>query len=134
MENNKLIKTFINKNNKFAIVGVSRDITKYGRIIYEKLKKLNYKVYGINPNIKFINEDKIYNQLSEIKDIDVVIFVVHPEIVKKYLNECKKLKINKIWLQPGSESPDIIQFCKENNIDCLFNQCIILNSQEEKND
>ena len=125
MESKNLIKEFVNKKNKFAIIGVSRDTTKYGRIVYDNLKRLGYAVYGINPNIDSIDENKIYNKLAELENVDVVVFVVPSEIVKKYLNECVRLKIDKIWLQPGSESSEVIKFCNENNIDCLHNQCIM---------
>jgi predicted CoA-binding protein len=116
------------KENSFAIVGISRDLNKYGRIVYEKLKKQGYKVYGINPNIDFIDGQKIYSNLSELDSIDVVIFVVPPMIVKTYLDECVRLKIKIIWLQPGSEDKEIIDFCNKKEIICVHNQCIMLNS------
>ena len=37
----------------------------------------------------------------------------------------KQLNINKIWMQPGSESDKAIEMCKQNNIKCTHNSCIM---------
>ncbi len=129
MKSENIIDNFLDKGNKYVIIGVSRDKKKYGRVVYDNLKSQGYEVLGINPNVDFIDGEKIYNNLSELKDIDVVVFVVPPKIVERYLKECIALDIEKIWLQPGSESVEIINFCKQNGIACLHDQCIMLSKQ-----
>jgi predicted CoA-binding protein len=124
-----LIKDFLNQKNNFAIVGVSRNPKKYGRIVYENLKNKGFTIFGINPKIDKIDNDKIYDdliQLSKFKKIDVIIFVVPPNIVKEMIADCLKLGIKKIWLQPGSESNEIIKTFAQNKIDVIYNQCIML--------
>ena len=54
------IDAFLNKNNVFAVMGVSRNPAKNGYIIYQDLKKKDYKAYPINPIAKMINGDKSY--------------------------------------------------------------------------
>ena len=134
MEQNKqnnIIKRFIDKNNVFAVVGVSRDKSKYGRKVFDDLKKFGYEVYPINSKVDHISKYPCY---ADIKDLpvkpDVISFVVPPEIVEKLIIECKKLNINKVWLQSGSESKKTIDYCKENNIECLHNRCILLSLNE----
>lgn len=119
--------SFLDKKNIFAVIGVSKDTKKYGRIIFDYLKTHNYTVYPINPNEKFISEDKCYPKLKDLpQKPDVVVFVVPPNITKKVLVQCKNLNITKIWLQPGSESKETIDYCKNNELECLHNQCIML--------
>lgn len=122
------IKEFIDKNNIFAVVGVSKDKTKYGRKVFDDLKKSGYKVFPINPKVDFILKYKCYKTLKDLPiKPDVVNFVVPPKVVEKVIIECKELGINKVWLQPGSESDKVIEYCKSNKIECLHNQCVLLN-------
>ncbi len=128
MKEQNIIEKFINKNNIFAVVGVSKDETKYGRKVFDDLKNAGYKAYPVNPKLEFILEDKCYASLKDLPvKPDVVSFVVSPKVVESVIIECKELGINKIWLQPGSESEKVINYCKDNNIECLHNQCIMLN-------
>ena len=122
------IKKFINKKNIFAVIGVSKNINKYGRKVFDDLKKYGYKVFPINPKEDFILENKCYKNLKSLPiKPDVVSFVIPPAIGIKVIKECNELGIDKVWLQPGSESNDIIEYCKNNNIECLHDQCVLLN-------
>ena len=128
MKEQTIIEKFINKDNVFAVVGVSKDKSKYGRKVFDDLKKFGYKVYPVNPKLELISENKCYATLKELPiKPDVVSFVVPPQVVETLIIKCKELGINKVWLQPGSESEKVINYCKDNNIECLHNQCIMLN-------
>ncbi|MHA1836040.1 MAG: CoA-binding protein, partial [Candidatus Odinarchaeia archaeon] len=52
--------------------------------------------------------------------------VVPPSIGIEIVKEAKKLGIKKIWLQPGAESDEIISYCKKNNMDVVYGQCIMI--------
>jgi hypothetical protein len=58
------------------------------------------KVIPINPNEKKILNKKVYPTLSEVKKIDVVIFVVPPKVTENLLEEIKTLNIKNVWMQP----------------------------------
>jgi len=123
---NDNIKKFLDKKNIFAVVGVSKNPEKYGHQVYQDLKKEGYQVYPINPNANEILGDKCYSKLNELPIIpDVVNIVTQPEITEKIIKECKKLGINKIWMQPGSENQNAIDYCIKNNIKHLENVCVI---------
>jgi predicted CoA-binding protein len=52
--NEQLIASFLDRKNVFAVVGVSRDPSKYGHQIYKDLRSAGYKVYAVNPTrVKF---------------------------------------------------------------------------------
>ena len=120
----------INKNYIYAIIGASNNEEKYGNKILKDLLNKKFNLIPINPKEKEILGLKCYATLSEYykenKLIDVVIFVVPPNITEKKLFEVKKLNINKVWMQPGSESEKAINFCKENNIEIIYNSCIMV--------
>ena len=115
----------------FAIVGASRDTSKYGYKVFLSLKKSGYKVYPINPNAKeLLGGLRCYSSLKELPEKpDVVVTVVPPKIALKTVKEASKLGITKIWMQQGSESEEAIEFCKQKSINCTTNTCIIITNE-----
>lgn len=59
--------------------------------------------------------------------VDVVNIVVPPTMTERIVQECVKLGLSRVWLQPGAESKKAIEFCKENNIKVVYNACVTLN-------
>ncbi len=123
------IDAFLNKNNVFAVVGVSRNPSKFGYIIYQDLKRKGYKVLPINPNAKIINGDKAYASLSELPiQPDVVDIVVPPNVAFYVVKECNALGIQKVWLQPGAESDEVVDFCYDHDIEVIYGMCVLVES------
>lgn len=88
-----------------AVAGVSADASKYGHKIFRDLLKSGFEVKGVNPKGGFVLGNNICKSLAEIeKKPDVVIMVVPPEAAVQVLEDCNKLGIKEVWLQPGSES------------------------------
>lgn len=120
------IENFLSSKN-FAVVGVSRNKRKFGNVIYSELKKRGMNAIPINPNVDSIDNEKCYKNLSEYKgNIDSVITVVPPKVTRDILNDCKTLRIKKIWLQQGSESKEVIQFCDANDFTYVSNKCLLM--------
>jgi len=119
----------LDKNKNYVVIGASKNKEKYGYKVLKDLKKSGYKVTPINLKEKEILGLKTYKNILDINfKIDVAIFVVPPKITEKILKEVKKIKIKKVWLQPGSENKKSIEYCKKNNIECIHNSCIIINN------
>lgn len=119
----------INYQN-FAVIGVTNNHDKYGYKIFQRLKQLNKTIYGISPIYKDIDGIATYSSLSEVnKKIDVAVFVVNPQLGIKYVKECQKLKINHIWLQPGTYNDKLISIIKDASI-TYYPNCILVESQD----
>ena len=56
--NPNLINDFLRKQNVFAVVGVSKNPSKYGHQVYKDLKEAGYVVYAVNQNIDKILGDR----------------------------------------------------------------------------
>jgi len=111
-----LIKEFM-VQKRFAIVGATANPEKYGNQIFKNLRARDYEVYPVNPRLKELEGVRCYASLDDIPvKVDVVDFVVPPEVTEATLQECKRLGLNRIWLQPGSESEAAIGYCHENNL------------------
>ena len=126
MNSKKLVEEFLSLD-KIAVVGVSRKRNKFGNVIYRELKKKGYQVYPINPNTNIIEEDICYPDLLSLPEkIDAVIINVPPAQTEKVVREIIKAKINKVWIQQGSQSDEAISFCKQNGIECISNECVLM--------
>jgi len=124
---------FINKNNIIAVVGVSTNRDKWGWKIYNELGSAGFRVYPINPKYNKIGKDICYPDLKSLpKKPDVVVTIVPPHVTEKIARQCRDTGINKIWMQPGSESEDAIIFCKNNNIKIVANACFAVNMMEKE--
>jgi predicted CoA-binding protein len=123
--------SLVNENNKYAVIGVSKNPEKYGHRVFKDLLGAGWIVYPVNPKESEILGQKVYPKLLNIDEkIDVVIFVVPPKVTLEVLNEVKEIGIKNVWLQPGSESKEAIEYCKENEINCIHDACIMI---ERKN-
>ncbi len=119
---------FLNKGNKIAVAGVSADSKKWGFKIYKELKSAGLQVYPLNPKYKTVGQDICYPTLEALPEIPtVVITIVPPKVTEQIVEQCKKIGIKKVWMQPGSESEKAIKFCKHNNIEVMHDACFIVN-------
>ena len=74
------------------------------------------------------NDHKVYKTLEDVSEqIDIAVFVVPPKVTESILPIVLKEGIKVVWMQPGSESDRAINFCKENNIECIHNACVMIN-------
>ena len=122
-----LIKEFM-AQKRFAVVGATTDTKKYGNEIFRNLISRGYEVYPVNPRLKELEGIKCSPSLSDIPvKVDVVDFVVPPTVTEEILKECKELELDRIWLQPGSESEAAVAFCDENNLKVVHGVCVMLN-------
>lgn len=115
------------KKKKIAIVGVSEDSQKFGYKIFRDLLKEGYNVEGINPKGGRIFEKEIYKSLNDLnKKPQLVITVVPPSVTDKVVDDCIKLGIKEIWMQPGSESKKAIEKAVKNGVKVTSNQCFMV--------
>ena len=129
----KIIKNFLNKKNTIGFVGATIQKEKWGYKKYKEIKDAGFKVYPINPKYDKVDGDKCFPNLKSLIEFlnekpNFVITIVPPEITKKTVEQCKKLGIDKIWMQPGSESEEVIELCKESNIEFVHGVCIVVDA------
>jgi predicted CoA-binding protein len=117
----------IKKDEIIAVVGVSLDENKYGNKVFFNLLYKGYKVFAVHPDG---GQVKNHNRYPSIFDLlqkpNLVVSVVKPEITEKVAIDCLKLGIKKFWMQPGSESRAVLEFCQHNGIEVVSQDCIII--------
>ncbi|MFH0806908.1 MAG: CoA-binding protein [Elusimicrobiota bacterium] len=121
----KLIKEFI-ALKKYAVVGATDNTSKFGYKIMKSLEARGCEVYPVNPRLDMIEGKKCYHSLADLPvKVDVVDFVVPPAVTEKMVEECKKLGLTRVWMQPGASSEKAVKFCEENGIFVVSDACVM---------
>ncbi len=122
----EIIEDFVSQK-VIAVAGVSRNSKKFGNYVFRELKKKGYKVYPVNPRMETYNGSECFAGLSGIPEkVDCVVAVVPKDKTLDIAGECANLNITRLWIQQGVETAEAIDFCKENNIKVVHNQCIMM--------
>jgi uncharacterized protein len=115
------------KETFIALVGASNNPEKYGYKIFKDLLAFGYDIVGVNPKGEDILDQKIYQSLSEIsKKPGLVIIVVPPSVGVSILKECVELGLNNVWMQPGAESSEAIEYAATKGLNLEVNKCFML--------
>lgn len=112
----------------YALVWASNNPEKYGNKIFLDLVDGWYTVYPVNNrDTTPIDEHIVYAKLTDLPvRIDVVIFVVPPEVTERLIPVVYDMWISHVWMQPGAQSPQAIALCDKLWIDCIHDACVMI--------
>jgi predicted CoA-binding protein len=115
-----------------AVVGASRDPSKWAHIVPKYLKKHGYRIIPINPTASEILGEKAFKSLMEVPDEVEVVEVFRPsEEVPKIVEEVIQRKrargdVKVLWLQLGIiADEDTKKRLKEAGIALVENACMM---------
>ena len=111
------------KFKNWAVVGDVLNERKFAYRIVGKLESKGYNVFKVNPRS---NSDEVYKGLREIgKQVDVIDLVISPRVGIDIVREVHEIGIDKIFIQPGAESQEILDFCQEKGIN-VYEGCVLV--------
>jgi predicted CoA-binding protein len=120
------IKSFLSPK-KLAIIGASRNPKKFGRQVYDALKKKGFTVYGVNPNAESLNGDLCYRDITSLPaEVDRVFIVTAPEKTAENVKQALDKGIKNIWIQQRSDTGEALELLKGKDINLIYNQCILM--------
>ena len=126
----ELIQEFINER-VWAVVGASTNSDKYGHKIFRDLRAAGYIVYGVNPRGGEIEDQKLYLALSDLPQKPAVVdVVVPPAVTEEIVRQCAEMGLERVWMQPGSESEAAIRLCHEHGIRVVYNACAMMRKRQ----
>jgi predicted CoA-binding protein len=126
MDKQRLISDFVNRR-VWAVVGASRDRTKFGNRVFRSLRDAGYIVYPVNPKGGEIERATVYRTLAELpQQPDVVDLVVPPAVTETIVKEAHQLGLSRIWMQPGAQSEAAIAFCQDHDMHVVFDACAMV--------
>jgi uncharacterized protein len=109
-----------------AIIGASSDRRKFGNRALRAFLRQGYTVFPINPNEAQVEGLKTYRSVLDVPGaIDMATFYVPPEIGQRVIAEVAQKRIPEVWLNPGSESDELIRLARALNVEPIL-ACSIL--------
>ncbi len=112
---------------KFALAGVSRNKHKFGNTIFKELRKKNFDIVPVTPNMDSFQGEKCYRSVKELPpDVEALIIVTKPEISLSLLTEAFDKGIKNIFLQQGAQNREIVEYAESNGINLICKHCILM--------
>lgn len=107
----------------WVVVGKISDPKKFPYKILKSLEEGEFNVKGVYSKD---DTNEAFKSLSDVPyTIDVIDLCINPAVGIEIVKEAKKLGINKILIQPGAQSEEILQFCKNEGIEA-FESCALV--------
>jgi len=112
-----------------AVVGATDDPAKFGGRIYRDLKGKGFTVFPVNRGRDTVDGDPAFPSLSDLPATPTIVnLVVPPAAGATVLEECRRLGLTRVWLQPGAESPSLIDYLDREGFQYLAGACIMVES------
>ena len=118
------------RETMIAVIGASDNLEKYGSIIYRDLKARGYHVFAVNPSRDSVDDDPCYPTLRDLPERpDIIDFVVPAHIGIEVARTAAALSMNNLWLQPGAESAELIDYLEGSGLDYDYDSCIMVSAR-----
>jgi len=102
-----------------AILGASADRTKFGNKSVRAHLQQGYDVYPVNPRGGEIEGLTVYQTLADVpvQRLTRISVYLPPHIVLKMLDEVVAKGCDEFWLNPGSDSNEVVAKARELGLD-----------------
>jgi uncharacterized protein len=110
-----------------AIIGASADRAKFGNKALRAFRDAGWTVFPIHPTLAEVEGLPAYHNLDAlpVDTLDQVSFYVRPHIGVDLLEQVARKRPREVWLNPGSESPDLLARARELGLN-VIEACSIL--------
>ena len=89
----------------YAVVGASKDRSKYGNKVLRCYLQHNLKAYPINPGASQIEGRRAYPDLATLPEpVARISVITPPAVTEQIVVEAGDAGVEFIWMQPGAES------------------------------
>jgi uncharacterized protein len=109
-----------------VIIGASADRAKFGNKAVRAYLGQGWTVYPVNPRGGEIEGLKTYPRVEQVPaPVDRVLLYVPPELGLRLLPAIAALHPQELYVNPGAESPELVEAAKKLGLDPLL-ACAIL--------
>ncbi|GAA0178188.1 CoA-binding protein [Clostridium sediminicola] len=110
------IKELFNYKN-WVVIGSTTKPDKFAYKVSKVLNASNFNVADVYPTDK---TGKAYKSLEEVPfKPDCVDLCINAKFGIDFVKKAKEMGIDKFLIQPGAESEEILNYCKENNLTAI---------------
>src|SRR2546428_727505 len=92
-----------------AVIGASSDRRKFGNRAVRAFREQGYTVVPINPHESEVEGLTAFASVLDVAGpIDMATLYVPPDVGERLIEEIARKQIPEVWLNPGSESDELI--------------------------
>lgn len=115
-----------------AILGASADRSKYGNISLRAHREHGYDVFPVNPKGGEIEGLPVYKNLAEVPPgrLSKISVYLPPALGLKVLPEIVARGCDELWLNPGSESDELVEAARAAGLNVIV-ACSIIQVESE---
>jgi len=110
-----------------AVFGVSSRGQGFGALAFKELRKAGIEAYAVNPKGGQWRGEKLFTAIRELpKPPQAAIILIKGMGAITAVEEAAANGVKKIWLQGGSDSPEIRERCAGLGLETLRGECILM--------
>jgi len=114
------IKQFL-KSPVFGVAGASSRPHKFGNKIMRCYLENNLQAIPVHPAEQVIEGIDCVASVSELPDeVNSLSIITPPQITNKVVEQAIAGGIENIWMQPGAESAEAVELCKEKGVNLIY--------------
>lgn len=111
---------------ELAFCGASRNPKKFGRVVYDTLRKNGFTLHPVHPFTDEIAGDTCVKEIAELPDDIKRLYIVTGKYqTTNIVEQAAKKGIREIWIQQSSDTPESIEIAEKNDITLIHKQCIM---------
>ena len=113
---------------RLAVVGVSRDPKDFSRRLFQELKRREYDVVPVNPDVTEVDGLRCYAHVTDISPrVEGALLMTKPAITEQVVRECEAAGIRRIWMYrasgSGAVSAAAVSFCEATGMSVVAGEC-----------
>ena len=110
-----------------AIVGASADRAKFGNKAVRAYLARGFEVFPIHPQAQLIEGLQVYRSILHVPvaSLDRVSIYLPPQIGLQVIEEVAGKPVGEVWLNPGAESPALIDRARELGLNVVVGCSIV---------
>jgi predicted CoA-binding protein len=119
------------RQQRFAMIGVSRDPRDFSRTVFRAFLERGYEVVPIHPEATEMEGRQCASSIGAIQPpVEGVLFLTPPRVTASLIRDCAATGVKRVWMfratGAGAVSPDAIAFCAEQGIDVVPGECPLM--------
>jgi predicted CoA-binding protein len=110
-----------------ALVGLSRDPSKYSHRVASYLQTKGFRVIPVNPSAEEILGEQVYKDLTEIKETVEAVDIFRPsDTVEPIVDQAIEIGAKAVWMQLGIVNETAAEKAAKAGLDVVMDRCMMI--------
>jgi predicted CoA-binding protein len=119
MKSRELIEQFL-AGAPHAVVGASKDRSKYGNKVLRAYLQRKRPVYCVHPRESEIEGVECVKSIADLPEgVHGLSIITPPPVTERVVREAAEAGITRLWMQPGAESEQALEDAEELGLDVI---------------